>query len=195
MTANKDLPQRGQNVDFSVTDFKILHFSARVKSCGKSEYMPARDVYFVNLVVEAPPSSASENAFIYYSTDYVQYRVAETPEKISEYFEKARALYPTLQDLDKEESEENKDKAEKARKSLANEYFTEGYDSNVLKVFDYNGKFNVFQYCQYIEKVPVTTAAIESLQHMKETGEGFSKSSATYYEFINLVQTLDMFWD
>lgn len=182
-SANKDLPQREQPIDFSNTNFKIRHFSARIISYNKNEYMPARDVYFVNVIVDAPKNSSSEDAFIYYAKEYVKARVAKSIEEIFEYYDSARS---TLYD--------NLEGNEKGNKLLA-EYFTEGYNSNPLQILEYNKKFNVFRYSQYIEKVPVTTAAIESLQYMQKTGEGFSKSSATYYEFLNLIQTLDMFWD
>jgi hypothetical protein len=194
MTANKDLPQRGTNVDFTNVDFKIRHVSARVLRCEAGEYMPAREVYLVNVIAEAPAGSSSEDAFIHYAKDHIKLHVAESIEKIDEYYDKARgSLYhPKLEEAGIAELE---GKAAAVRKSLIGEYFTEGYDVNPLKVLDYIKKFNVFQYCQYVEKLPVTTAAIETLQLMADTGEGLSKSSAAYYEFINLIQTLDLFWD
>ena len=68
------------------------------------------------------------------------------------------------------------------------------YINNHERILQYNEKFNVYSYSQFIEINQLTKAAISMLKEFKEKGTIESTRDDIGY-VLSLIQCLDKFWD
>lgn len=168
-------------------DFEILHFSYRYRISSESGY----SWYILNLVFRAH-EEIFKNQCLKEASEWVKTEITTDIKKANTYLDNITINFDN----------DNCDDNDKSLKLVTignkspykrEEVFISGYEHHITPLLQYNEKFNVFQYKEYIQVNEATKGIISYIDSIKNgpLNSRFLDSC----QFLCSIKALDLFWD
>lgn len=169
------------------SEIKILHFSVRPYFLGGNGIRVQRgfSAYAIFNIVFKCNGNNARNLAERESAEYRKVHVAESVEKIENYFDQLELVFHEKSEI------EGLGKIE-FKGIPREEVFKEMWMHEPNQLVSYIEKFDVYRYYQYIEWNQATMGLIQEIENIRN---GTSRSMvADYHHFFNILKAIDLFW-